>query len=509
MKNVIIIGAGISGLSATLELAKENINVILVSSQPSERAQSVMAEGGINAAMNTKGEDDNCRIHAKETLDSAAGIVDENAVINMTKEAPDIIRKLLALGVNFNMNSQGEVELREFGGQKKCRTVFAGNCTGKQIMTALIDAVRKEEVSGKVTRYFHHEFVSLIGHDKCEGCNIKDAFTDEIISIKSDAVIMACGGMHGLFENTTGSLFNTGKAQVTLFSQGVCMSNLEMIQYHPTTLKLGDKRVLITEAARAEGGRLYSINEHGEKSFFMEERYPELGNLMPRDITTREIFNEMKTGKVFLDMTSLDIEKWNNRLFELRSDMKLYFGIDPAKEPICIEPGIHYFMGGIKVDIEHRTNINDLYAIGECAVQYHGANRLGGNSLLGAMYSGIVASRSIISGNECDMKGDVIKPIDDSQIIIDKVSKKLVSDAMGIVRTENKLKEALDEIEDKKDYYNTFLKAFLESAIIRKESRGAHFREDYNKKDSRYESPTIALFDGNSLSVCMQGGGES
>jgi succinate dehydrogenase / fumarate reductase flavoprotein subunit len=456
--------------------------------------------------MNTKGEDDSPMEHAKETLISAAGIANETAVMNMANAAPDIVKRLIDLGVNFNMSGYSEVDLRKFGGQKKRRTVFAGNCTGKQIMTALIDAVRKEEVEGKVKRYFHHEFLNVIGDDQCEGCTIQDKYTREIIEIKSDAVILACGGMHGLFDKTTGSVFNTGMAVVRMFSQGVAMSNLEMIQFHPTTISQGNKSMLITEAARGEGGRLYSLNKDGKKTYFMEERFPELGNLMPRDITAREIYKELQNNKVYLDMTELDQQIWENRLFELRRDMKFYFKIDPAKEAIPIEPGIHYFMGGIWVDIDHRTNIKGLYAAGECAAQYHGANRLGGNSLLGAIYGGMTAAKSIISDETSDARSAIISNIAECKENVD--SKMKVSEAMGIIRTEDRLRSALESFEDKNDEYHVFLKAILMSALMRKESRGAHFREDYPGINPEYAFPSVVLWDGRTINVRLKKDGE-
>jgi succinate dehydrogenase / fumarate reductase flavoprotein subunit len=374
-------------------------------------------------------------------------------------------------------------------------------------MTALIDAVRKEEVDGKVKRYFHHEFLHLIGNDRCEGCVIRDEYNGESIEIEGDAVVMACGGMHGLFNKTTGSIFNTGRAVVGLFSQGVAMSNLEMIQFHPTTISLGNKRMLITEAARGEGGRLYSLNKEGKKTYFMEEKYPELGNLMPRDVTAGEIYRQLLQGsKVYLDMTELKREVWKNRLYELRSDMKFYFKKDPAKEAIGIEPGIHYFMGGIWVDIDHKTNIKGLYAAGECAAQYHGANRLGGNSLLGAVYGGMTAAKSILSNKEYASSDAIISNTVKCEENID--SKLKVSEAMGIIRKGDSLQRVLYDIEDKTDEYHIFLKAILMSALIRKESRGAHFREDYPKMNSEYAFPSVAMWDGHTVSVSLKKDGE-
>jgi succinate dehydrogenase / fumarate reductase flavoprotein subunit len=265
--------------------------------------------------------------------------------------------------------------------------------------------------------------------------------------------------------------------------------------------------MLITEAARGEGGRLYSLNKEGKKTYFMEEKYPELGNLMPRDVTAGEIYRQLLQGsKVYLDMTELKREVWKNRLYELRSDMKFYFKKDPAKEAIGIEPGIHYFMGGIWVDIDHKTNIKGLYAAGECAAQYHGANRLGGNSLLGAVYGGMTAAKSILSNKEYASSDAIISNTVKCEENID--SKLKVSEAMGIIRKGDSLQRVLYDIEDKTDEYHIFLKAILMSALIRKESRGAHFREDYPKMNSEYAFPSVAMWDGHTVSVSLKKDGE-
>ena len=316
MKNeIIIIGAGLAGLSASLSAVQSGASVTLVSSHPSERAQSVMAEGGINAALNTKGEDDTPEEHYQDTLKAGCYLADPNAVRGLTSEAPSIVKWLLELGVQFNMQKDGRIDLRNFGGQKKKRTAFAQSDSGKQIMTALIDAVRKQESLGKIKRLPHHRFRTLlISGDTCYGCVLEDTYSGEILEIKADAVIVATGGMHGLFANTTGSLINTGAVAAELFRLGIPMANLEMIQYHPTTAKSNGKRILITEAARGEGASLFSIHDK-EKCYFMKEKYPELGDLMPRDITAREIYSEMKTSDVFLDMTIIPEKTVSEKTF--------------------------------------------------------------------------------------------------------------------------------------------------------------------------------------------------
>lgn len=279
-KNMIIVGAGLAGLSAALQAVKEGCSVKLISSLPSERAQSVMAEGGINAALNTKGEDDSTQEHYEDTIKAGCNLADPNAVWNMTQAAPEVVKWLHSIGVQFNTCGYDELDLRNFGGQKKKRTAFAKSDTGKQIMTAMIDAVRRLEVQGQIERFEHHSFRTLLmTANICHGCVVCDNYTGEIKMLYADAVIVASGGMHGLFGNTTGSLANTGEVSASLFSAGVPMANLEMIQYHPTTVEIGGKKMLISEAARGEGGRLFTYRD-GNRWYFMEEKYPELGNLM-------------------------------------------------------------------------------------------------------------------------------------------------------------------------------------------------------------------------------------
>ena len=361
-KNLVIVGAGLAGLAAAIETALFGNNAVLVSSESSERAQSVMAEGGINAALNTKGENDMPEEHEKDTLKAACGIADVQAVHGLTSNAPDIVRQLHSWGVQFNLNENGEIDLRNFGGQKKKRTAFAQSDTGKQIMTALIDETRKYEYTGAIKRLAHHNFVTLLmDGDICGGRVVKDRYSGEISEITSDGVIIATGGFHGLFGDTTGSLYNTGEAVYELFRLGVVMQNCEMIQYHPTTVRSNGKRMLISEAARGEGGRLVAINGN-EKRYFMEEKYPELKNLMPRDVTAREIYKELKNNEVFLDMRDIPHNVFSKKLSGLHQDCITYLNIDPQYELIPVLPGIHYFMGGIKVDVCHRTNIINLYA---------------------------------------------------------------------------------------------------------------------------------------------------
>ena len=499
-KTIIIIGSGLAGLSAALEAAKIGARALLVSSYPSERAQSVMAAGGINAALDTAGEGDSPRLHCEDTLKSACGLANADAVGAMTEAAPGIVAELYAMGVQFSMDG-GNIALRAFGGQKKKRTAFAKSATGKQIMTSLIDAVRELE-NDTVTRYPHHDFVTLLTDGKaCGGAVVRDRYTGVAEILRGDGVIMCTGGFHGLFAGTTGNNENTGTAAAELFRLGAAVANAEMVQYHPTCTALSaGKRRLISEAARGEGGRLFTVRD-GRRVYFMEEKYPELGNLMPRDIASREIYSALREAPVYLDISFLPEKTLEGSLAEVVDTCRTYMGIDPAKEPIPIEPGIHYFMGGLKVDARHRVDgLTNVYAAGECACMYHGANRIGGNSLLGAIYGGKIAARTACeesSGASGAQAGTPLALGEAAEM------RKLNGAALGVVRDGQTMKSALARMENLRGALPLLSCALLKSALAREESRGAHYRSDFPERDGKFDGVTCARLTGGEIAVAF------
>ena len=524
MKHVLIIGSGLAGLSCALQLAEDGIRSTLVSPYPSERAQSVMAAGGINAAL---GKDDSPERHAEDTLKSGGDIAGREAVLGLCAAAPGIVRRLEALGVVFSRDGRGDVALRAFGGQSRNRTAYAGASTGKQIMTALIREARRYESDGTITRLLGRQFHSaLIKNEKCYGAILYNEVERRMETVYADAVVAATGGQNLLFGKTTGSTQCDGYVAGRLYEQGARLKNPEFIQYHPTTVETPQKRMLISEAARGEGGRLY-YEENGRRVYFMEEMYGERGNLMPRDIVSKCIYDA--PSQVYLDISFLGGKLIDTRLHEVAEVCRTYAGIDVKRESVPVYPSVHFFMGGLAVDSSHRTNIDRLYAVGECASRYHGANRLGGNSLLAAIYGGQVAARAIAELAESESAPDFSAYIAEqeekvarclasesrfSAVYIRKEIAKIMNDCLGITRTEAKLAEGIQSVEyyisisdkltfgaDVSPYVGYSMRpmlllahAILSCALARKETRGAHIREDYPERRAEYECCTLCEY---------------
>lgn len=528
MKKVLIVGSGIAGLSCAISCAEKGMEATLVSPFPSERSQSVLAAGGINAVINSGETSDSIESHIEDTLKGGCFIAGEKAVKGLCESAPDILRWLVKLGTVFTTDSDGSVCRRAFGGQSHRRTCYCGSATGKQIVTALVMEARRYEGLGLIKRRLWTDFYcALIRDGVCYGALFYNEATGAPEIITADSVVIATGGQNALFGKTTGSKSCDGYAAGRLFMQGVELKNLEFIQYHPTTMATDQKMMLVSEAARGEGGRLY-YEENGQRVYFMEDKYGEKGNLMPRDIVSRCI---EETGKqVFLDISFLGKEKILKRLPEVYELCMKYRGIDVSKESIPVSPAVHFFMGGIAVKNNHETNIRNLYAIGECASIYHGANRLGGNSLLAALYGGKVAAASIGSRTfekrDIDFSAEVKEASDKLRSMRESKStypvmyiRDMLAESMqenlGIVRSSEKLDKGLDDVSfylsvaDKIHYDSselayfgyslpgilTLAKATLICAKSRQESRGAHYRSDYPDTKEEWKAATIISYD--------------
>lgn len=534
MKNVLIIGSGISGLSCAIKCAENGICATLVSPFPSERSQSVMAAGGINAVLSDCEKGDSVESHIEDTLKGGCGLSGVNAVSGLCRSAGEIIQYLEKIGTVFTTDRSGSPARRAFGGQSHKRTAFCGSSTGKQIVSALIMETRRYEAAGMIKRRLWSCFHSaLIKDGKCFGALLFDESTRAFEAVYADAVVMATGGQNSVFGKTTGSTQCDGYSAGKLFMQGVELKNTEFIQYHPTTIETPQKRMLISEAVRGEGGRLF-YNCEGKRIYFMEDKYGAKGNLMTRDVLSREIYETKKD--VFLDISFLDKKAIDSRLPEVRDICMKYRGIDISKDPIPVAPSVHFFMGGIAVHLNHETNIRDLYAVGECASMYHGANRIGGNSLLSAIYSGRVAADDIAGRESSGKKEDFSKNAETETALMnekmntksnfpvmyirDMLAQTMLS-KLGIVRSKETLDEGLADIDyylsvagkinydpSVMPYFNysltgilTLSKAIIVSAANRNESRGAHYRSDHPQKNDELSYSTIVSYNNGDLRI--------
>lgn len=550
---IIVVGGGLAGLMATIKAAEAGAEVDLFSIVPVKRSHSVCAQGGINGAVNTKGEGDSPAIHFDDTVYGGDFLANQPPVKAMTEAAPEIIHLLDRMGVMFNRTAEGLLDFRRFGGTLHHRTAFAGATTGQQLLYALDEQVRSYEVDGLVRKFEGWEFLGAVLDDegRARGITAQEVTSADIQTFKSDAVIMATGGPGIIFGKSTNSMINTGSAASVVYQQGAIYANGEFIQIHPTAIPGDDKLRLMSESARGEGGRIWTYKD-GKPWYFLEEKYPDYGNLVPRDIATREIFDVCVNQKlgingenmVYLDLSHKDPHELDVKLGGIIEIYEKFTGDDPRKVPMKIFPAVHYSMGGLYVDYDQMTNIPGLFAAGECDYSQHGGNRLGANSLLSAIYGGMVAGPNAIqyvkgldsSYEDLDdsifdkhvkaeqEKFDGIMNMDgdENAYVIHKELGELMTDNVTVVRHNDKLLEADKRIVELMDRYKrinindtkkwsnqaafftrqlwnmlVLARVITIGAYNRNESRGAHFKPDFpERNDEEWLKTTKAYFEG-------------
>lgn len=551
---VIVVGGGLAGLMATIKAAEAGAEVDLFSIVPVKRSHSVCAQGGINGAVNTKGEGDSPSIHFDDTVYGGDFLANQPPVQAMCDEAPNIIHLLDRMGVMFNRTSEGLLDFRRFGGTLHHRTAYAGATTGQQLLYALDEQVRSYEVDGLVNKYEGWEFLGVVLDDegRARGITAQDITSAEVSTFKSDAVIMATGGPGIIFGKSTNSMINTGSAASVVYQQGAIYANGEFIQIHPTAIPGDDKLRLMSESARGEGGRVWTYKD-GKPWYFLEEKYPDYGNLVPRDIATREIFDVCVNQKlgingenmVYLDLSHKDPHELDVKLGGIIEIYEKFTGDDPRKVPMKIFPAVHYSMGGLYVDYEQMTNIPGLFAAGECDYSQHGGNRLGANSLLSAIFGGNHAGPKAIEyvnsletsyedidesiyekyKKQEEEKFDNILNMDgeENAYVIHKELGEIMTDNVTVVRhndrlleTDKKIVELMERykninMDDTKKWHNqaafftrqlwnmlVLARVITIGAYNRNESRGAHYKPEFpERNDEEWLKTTKAIFQGD------------
>ena len=429
---VLVVGGGLAGLAASMRLAELGVNVDLVSLVPVKRSHSVCAQGGINSVNAlTRQQGDNEWKHFDDTVYGGDFLQHQPPVKEMADWGPRIVDLMDRLGVPFNRTPEGFRDQRRFGGTLYKRTAFAGATTGQQLLYALDEQVRRREAEGRIKKWEFWDFLAPVLDDsgRCRGAICQDLVTMQFRAFQADAVVLATGGNGLIYGRSTMSMVCTGSAVSRAYRAGAWYGNGEFIQVHPTAIPGADKLRLMSESARGEGGRVWVPRKpqdsrdpreipEAERCYFLEERYPKYGNLVPRDIATREIFDICTTDGlsvekdrlcVYLDLTHIPRETLNRKLGGILEIYEKFQGVDPRSVPMKIFPAVHYSMGGLWVDYERsaaggmvegaprnqQTSIPGLYAIGECDYQYHGANRLGANSLLSCIFSGLFVAPTL------------------------------------------------------------------------------------------------------------------
>lgn len=574
-QRVLVVGGGLAGLAATMKLAELGISVDLMSLTPVKRSHSVCAQGGINSVNETtRQQGDSEYLHFDDTVYGGDFLQHQPPVKEMADWAPRIIDLMDRLGVPFNRTPEGFRDQRRFGGTLYKRTAFAGATTGQQLLYALDEQVRRWHAAGRVEMYEGWDYLGPVKDDdgRCRGAIAQNMVTMEIRSFPADAVILATGGCGLIYGRSTMSMACTGSAASRSAQAGVNYANGEFIQVHPTAIPGADKLRLMSESARGEGGRVWvprkphDSREPGdipesERYYFLEERYPKYGNLVPRDIATREIFNvcvneglSVETDRqcVYLDLTHISRAELDRKLGGILHIYEKFQGVDPREEPMKIFPAVHYSMGGMWADYErtvegglvpgsprnHQTNVPGLYAIGECDYQYHGGNRLGANSLLSCIFTGLFVAPCIknmmasLSDSAHDEKYDTlhrgqraVRQLDHDNLlnrdagrenpyVIHQELGDVMTKTATVVRDNEQLKAGLEKVNElaervqkcslsdtgnwtnqnvifTKSLRDMFplAKALLKGALARDECRGAHYKPAFTMPGVESDDP--------------------
>jgi succinate dehydrogenase / fumarate reductase, flavoprotein subunit len=583
-KTVIVIGGGLAGLMASMKLAEAGHKVKIFSIVPVKRSHSVCAQGGINGAVNLRGEGDSPFLHFEDTITGGDFLNHQPPVMRMAERAPAIIYLLDRMGVPFNRTAEGLLSFRRFGGTLKHRTAYAGATTGQQLLYALDEQVRRWETMNMVEKFEGFEFLGIIkdSEGRCRGITAQNLRTMEIDAYAADAVVLATGGNGLIFGKSTNSIINTGAAVSIAYQAGAKYGNPEMVQIHPTAIPGEDKCRLISESVRGEGGRIWVPRDpmdarkpvdipETDRWYVCEEMDSKYGNLLSRDIVSFIMYcvcrmdrGIQKRQQVYLDITQLHKdrggqltrEQINDKLEGVLEIYEKFMREDPITTPMRIYPAVHYTMGGLWVDYEtngdntwdvesprnQMTNVPGLYAAGEAEYQYHGANRLGANALLACLVGGEIAAEGIVAYLG---KGDVMADSANSLLGEAKREKQAeyaslkksnggenpyrlhaeLADTMwnncGIWRVQNDLITArtkLDELAERARKCNLIddsgwsnqavpftravihmieqSKAIVDGAIVRDESRGAHFKMDTPERDDKkWLVTTLASYD--------------